>query len=307
MLSVADDFDHDGWPDVLILESGRDSGAHAGVLYINPQGESRRWDSFIVLPTTQGEASAYGDVDGDGQRDLVVIRENSIGIARPQTDARLPWTYQPVSEIGRLNPHGIGVGDVDGDGRNDILHGAGWYRQPEAPGAPWEFTPAAFGYGAQLYVRDLGAGGLSDVIGALDAHGWGLAWHEQLAPAVFERRLIMGNPAQSAPTQSLATFSQLHAVFVGDINGDGLDDIVTGKRWWAHKDTYRDPDGQGPAVIYAFLQQRTAEGVRFVPHFVGDHVGVGNQIAVADLDGDDRPDIVASARKGTTIYFNRLN
>jgi hypothetical protein len=200
------------------------------------------------------------------------------------------------------------VGDVDGDGRLDVLHASGWFKRPAKAGDPWVFTPVDFGPGAQLYVEDLNGDGLNDVVGSLDAHGWGLAWYEQTQAggAAFERHLIMGDPAQTPPTEALRPFSEPHAVAFVDLNGDGLDDIVTGKRWWAHRNSYLDPDGQGPSVIYAFLQSRDGDAVSFTPHFVGDHVGVGNQIAVQDLDGDGKPEIIATARKGTVIYMNAL-
>lgn len=307
MLSATDDFNGDGWDDVLILESGRDHGKHQAILYLNPQGEMRHWDRSVALETTQGEASAYEDVDGDGRRDLVVIRENTVGVAHPGGDPREPWIYTPVSEETRWNAHGVGVGDVDGDGRADVLHASGWFKQPDADGGAWTHMPAGFGPGAQIHVEDLNGDGRSDVVGSLDGHGWGLAWWEQTQDGGFTRHLIMGDPAQTPPTEDFTPFSEPHAVAFADLDGDGLTDIVSGKRWWAHRDSYLDPDGQGAPVLYAFLQRRNGDAVSFTPHFIGDHVGVGNQIAIADLNGDGRPDIAASARKGTFVYFNDLD
>ena len=45
------------------------------------------------------------------------------------------------------------------------------------------------------------------------------------------------------------TFSELHALTTADIDGDGIQDIVTGKRHWAHLDSYTDVDAQGAAVL----------------------------------------------------------
>ena len=45
------------------------------------------------------------------------------------------------------------------------------------------------------------------------------------------------------------TFSELHALTTADIDGDGIQDIVTGKRHWAHLDSYTDADAQGAAVL----------------------------------------------------------
>ncbi len=306
LVSATDDFNGDGWVDLLTIESGTPAG-HPALIFLNPQGQSRHWDRFVILEHTQVEAIAYDDVDGDGKGELVVIVDGQIGLARPNADPRAPWSFTAISEKReRWSAHGIGVGDIDGDGRKDVLHGSGWFRQPATAGEPWVYTPVAFGFGAQLHVEDFNGDGRNDVVGTVDAHGWGLAWHEQTASGAFERHLIMGNPAQTPPSDALTAFSQPHALFVTDINGDGLSDIITGKRWWAHRDTYRDPDGHGRAVLYAFLQQRDGNAVTFAPHYVGDHIGVGNQIAVTDLSGDGRPEIISSARRGTVIYMNGL-
>ena len=47
-------------------------------------------------------------------------------------------------------------------------------------------------------------------------------------------------------------FSQPHALALADMDGDGLKDIVTGKRFWAHGKNGPDPDSNGAAVLYWF-------------------------------------------------------
>ena len=53
-------------------------------------------------------------------------------------------------------------------------------------------------------------------------------------------------------------FSELHAVDMVDMDGDGLKDIVTGKRFWSHGRT-GDPDRNDKAVIYWFRLVRGQE------------------------------------------------
>ena len=49
-----------------------------------------------------------------------------------------------------------------------------------------------------------------------------------------------------------------------DINGDGLKDLVTGKRWWAHGKGDAKPDD--PAVLYWFEAKKSKDGiVTFTP------------------------------------------
>ena len=62
-------------------------------------------------------------------------------------------------------------------------------------------------------------------------------------------------------------FSQLHAVRLEDMNGDGLKDIITGKTFWAHGPT-KDPEPNQPAVVYWFELKRDGKRVDWIPHLM---------------------------------------
>ena len=47
MVQLAHDFTGDGWPDVLNMSGNAGNGT--GTLFVNPKGESRRWDWFVVM------------------------------------------------------------------------------------------------------------------------------------------------------------------------------------------------------------------------------------------------------------------
>ena len=101
---------------------------------------------------------------------------------------------------------------------------------------------------------------------ALAAHGYGLAWFEQTTDdkgeISFKKHIILNEKTgkeKPAPDKYGVVFSQLHAVDLIDMDGDGLKDIVTGKRFWAHGHD-GDPDSNGPAVLYWFKLVRTRTG-----------------------------------------------
>ena len=91
-------------------------------LYVNPKGESRRWDKFSVLPTISSEIVLLKDLDKDGKPEVIFGQGAANGYAWAKPDPANPtavWTARRISSPGQaVNGHGLGVGDVNGDGRD---------------------------------------------------------------------------------------------------------------------------------------------------------------------------------------------
>lgn len=312
--AIAGDFTGDGHVD--IVQAGP-PGMPAS-FYVNPGNESRRWDRHEAFTGFSTETLLGEDLDGDGNTELIFGQRRRLVIARPDpTGSDKPWiTHQISPDEWTMPAHGVGTGDIDGDGRTDILVSNGWWRQP-ATGifTAWEFHPVQFGDvspgddvggTAQMFAYDVDGDGLNDVVTSLAPHGFGIGWFRQTRDAngriSFIRNEIMGDdwPPTGGPV-----FSQPHALAIGDINGDGLTDFVSGKRWWAHRDGLKDPDGRGQPVVYWFELIRDASGARFEPHLVNNNSGVGTAIAVVDLNGDGRDEILTANRNGAFVFHNR--
>jgi len=310
--SFVHDLNGDGWNDVLTYGL---PGTPAFV-YTNPQGVDRPWDRRQVFDAVDNESPTFGDLDGDGQPEILCNSGGTFGFAAPNwSDRTAKWKFNAISDKGPWGNfnHGLGYGDVNGDGRMDILERGGWWEQPKSRSADskWIRHPAAFspGGGAQMYAYDVNGDGRQDIITSIAAHGYGLGWYEQLKDLddtghpQFKAHVFM-NKEVSENRYGVA-FSQLHAIELADINGDGLKDIITGKCFWAHGPT-GDPDPSAPAVLYWFQLVRAKDGtVDYVPHLIDNDSGVGRQIGVADVNDDTLPDLIIGNKKGTFVFLHQ--
>lgn len=320
MVSLAYDFTGDGWPDVLIMSGNAGNGT--GTLYVNPKGESRHWDKYVVLPHVGNEETLLKDIDGDGKPEIIQAYQNQLAYSKPDpANPTGPWVTTIISEPGPWGAnigHGLGVGDINGDGRMDFVNVYGWWEQPAKGSGQklWTYHPQAFGRwgasqggagGAELALYDVNGDGLLDVVGPMEGHGFGLAWWEQKRDGgkiSFVTHIIMDN--FMTKNAGGVTFSEPHAAAFADMNGDGLLDMVTGKRSMSHFG-YTDPDPFGPAVLYVYKAVRNPKapgGAEFVPELVHNQSGVGSHMVVTDLNGDGKPDIVTAGIYGTFIFFN---
>jgi hypothetical protein len=321
-LQYAYDFTGDGWPDVLNSVFQREA-----ILYVNPKGESRRWASYTVTDRMTCEFMLLKDVDADGKLEFIFKdSENKFVYTKP--DPANPtglWTKHAISEPGPWANHGMGVGDVNGDGRADFLNAFGWWEQPSASpeskvqspaSGTWKYHPAAFGKwtrsspgGAEIAVYDVNGDGNNDVVTSLQAHGLGLSWFEQKKAADGSRSFVEHPIMTDFSTKNAGgvMFSQLHGATFADVDGDGLQDFITGKRFWSHLDTFIDPDPHGPPVLYVYRTVRNPKapgGAEFVPELIHNRSGVGSHLSVVDLNKDGSAEIITSTKRGTFIFWN---
>jgi putative membrane-bound dehydrogenase-like protein len=302
------DLDSDGRNDVLKVGF---PGKRL-VWYQNPGETTWHWPMHEAFVGVDNESPTLVDLDGDGRPELVCNHQGAFGYAAPNWAAPLDsWTWHPISpDMGKPRfTHGLGVGDINGDGREDVLEAGGWFEQPAdlERDPEWAYHPFAFsdrGGGAQMYAYDIDGDGDSDVLTSLKAHGFGLSWFEQVdgggGDVDFVEHLIMDREREANPWG--VRFSALHALAVTDVDGDGLPDLVTGKRHWSHGPA-GDPEPVGSSVLYWFRLERTDEGARFVPHLIDDDSGVGTQVVAGDINGDNLCDILVGNKQGTFLHL----
>lgn len=325
MVNLAYDFTGDGWSDVLQMAGNAGNGT--GFLYVNPKGQSRHWAKYNTIQPVGNEETLFKDLDGDGRPDLIHAGMNRLRYSTfdpkkwdPANPTAL-WTTHDVSEPGPWGVnigHGLGVADINGDGRMDFLNAYGWWEQPAAgTSGTWKMHPTAFGRwgasqggagGAEICGFDVNGDGLVDAVGPMEGHGFGIAWWEQKRDAnkniSFVEHVVMDD--FMSKNAGGVMFTEPHAATCADMDGDGIPDLITGKRYMSHFG-YSDPDPWSEPVLYVFRTVRNKQapgGAEFVPELVNNRSGVGSHIVVGDMNGDGMPDIITSANLGTYVFVN---
>ncbi|TWT55797.1 FG-GAP repeat protein [Thalassoglobus neptunius] len=272
-----------------------------------------QWPKHLLVDTGfgQNEASFLHDFDKDGVPEWVSnswIRDNPLIVWKFGTETQTApgkggatlefevpvLTRHLISEGGQ--GHGFGIGDINNDGRDDILTGTGWHECPEGDPlvgqwryhADWQKQ-----WSDPVIVRDMNQDGRNDVVWG-NPHDYGLMISyaeetDESGKIKFRTEVIDDE------------FSQLHCIHFADLDGDGREELITGKRVRAHNG--KDPGGSDPPLICYYTIDDQGH---FEKHIIeSGSVGIGLQIRAADLEGDGDIDIVVAGKDGTQVLFNQ--
>lgn len=238
----------------------------------------------IAIPTgSWPEAVAIGDLNGDGRNDVALVTDF---YNAPSNDYKLfvfiqdaggallpPVVYGTHGAPG-ARPESVAIGDLNGDGRNDVAVGL-WasgidvFLQDSAGalGAPVLYATADSN---KVRVGDVNDDGRMDIVGI----GWGTNTAQ-----VFYQTASGG---LSAPVTLNVTHGGYDDLDLGDVNGDGLTDIVV-------------MSGQSLLPNVGILLQRPAGGFEPAAYYTVASGTLTGGVAVGDVTGDGRNDVVLGA------------
>jgi hypothetical protein len=311
-LTYTHDFNSDGWSDILVYSwPGKETW-----VFENPQNKSAQWTRHSIFDVTDNESPDFADLNADGKPELICHTGGQLGYA--EIDWKNPFgkaKFRPITPKSPANDkkyfkytHGYGLGDVNGDGKQDLLDRDGWFEQPAdtKEDKDWAFHPGPFTApgargGSFLLVYDVNADGRNDVISGYDAHGFGFGWFEQGADGKFKEHKLMGSKPEDSPHG--VKFSQLHAMKLSDVDGDGVLDVVTGKRRWAHGPLKDDEPNAAPVLYWFQIKRDGKGGAELIPHQIDDNSGVGTQVTPGDVNKDGKIDVVVGNKKGVFVFL----
>jgi hypothetical protein len=261
-------------------------GGSAPNLRVFTLGGSLLSSFFAFDPAfTGGVRVAAGDLNGDKHADIIAAAGPGGGPHVKVFDGITGNLLSSFDAYATSFTGGVyvAVGDVNGDGVPDIVTGAGAGGGPQVKvfnGIQGNLLQSFLAYdssftgGVRVAVGDVNGDGFADII---TGAGPGGGPQVKVFSAVQDK-LLTSFFAFDAGFQGGVT------VAAGDVNGDGHADIVAGAG-----------PGGGPQVkVFDGIQGNLLESFfAFAPSFQG-----GVNVAVGDLNGDGRPDVVAGAGPG---------
>jgi hypothetical protein len=299
-VSGAGDVNGDGIDDVLIgAWHGNGDGSDRGETYlVYGKGGGSPLSGAVKLANVGGtvagatfkgaadsdqsgySVSGAGDVNGDGRADLLIagfgMSQGYLVYGQPDNGA-LPLTgslelHNVGAEVAGVIFHGItgelavsGAGDVNGDGIDDILIGSGRVNSNRGQNYLVYGQPDSSPLLSSINLADVGG---------------------TVAGATFNGKVDNG-------------FAGLSVSGGGDVNGDGLADLLIGASYAnSHGETYLIYGQPESSPLSGSLDLAdvgdTLEGATFTGAVSGDHAGSGVSGA-GDVNNDGQDDIVIGA------------
>ena len=232
------------------------------------------WSTQTLTPGSRMRDVVIGDLDGDGDHDLIYGDFNGNRVYWRSNDLDTSGTFlarQSLATVGR--PQGLYVIDLDGDTDLDVLvagrtsDGYFWIENTAGDASSWTLRTIASGVNAAQYVvaADLDGDGDLDVAGGSSSGSGKLAWYENVNG---DAMTWLGRDIYS---------SRINAVEAGDLDLDGDVDLLV--------QDINDDD-------ILWWENTAGDGTAWTRHTISSFPGSRKGLQAVDLDFDGDLDVV---------------
>ncbi len=273
--SALGDLDGDGLLDAaLSLTSGS-----AGVMRGQGDGSFAAPVRYAMGSWSYPSAVAIGDVDGNGAADVLVANRDSNNVSLLRGNGAggfLPRVNYPAG----VSPRSVAIGDVNGDGRQDLL---------AANSGSNSLTVLTGNADGSFMVRPpypMGTGPVSVAAGLLDTD----ARADVVVANQFASTVSVSLGRAFTVRRDYATAAYPVAVAIGDLDGDHVADLVVAC------------SGNAPSPSGLTILRGVGDGTFTGRHDVITTFMMPSAVALADLDGDGRLDVVAGGSGAVAVY-----
>jgi len=281
---VVFDINGDGRPDIV---AGQQISGRKLFWFENPSDPTRPWTPRVIEQRfTKYHDQAVGDVDGDGEPELVFLSQRSAVLAYydvPDDPTVQPWPSECFHLICDDLPdvEGLVIIDIDGDGVVEILAGPNVFHPPAAGGS-WQRERFCEDWvKTRLAVGDLDDDGdLEVVLCEGESH---------------PGRLGICRPGQWTPRLLRDDLFHPHSLQIADFTGDGRADLFVAEM------------GLGENADPRMFIYRNRGGGQFDEVLIARGIPT-HEAKVGDLTGDGRVDIIGKPyqpQRHIDVWFNK--